>query len=107
MNQDGRDLCLFACFAKQEDVFTRQRLRHPAARVAREKLNGIAAGVLSDNESIMDTTLDWCMEADLWSSISHGLMLIFYGLIHYAQHVSAEDLVDVGFSIAAAQELLG
>ena len=66
MNQDGRDFGLPARFSKKSDGFIGQRLCFPAARIAREKLHGIAAGFFCDDKGFVEPAFDGSMKTDPW-----------------------------------------
>src|ERR1700704_3632041 len=72
MNQNRRDLCHSASLAKEQHIWHRKRFCHPAARIAREKLNRFAPYIFRYDQGVMHTTLDGCMESDLWFAKLHG-----------------------------------
>src|SRR5439155_13483527 len=58
VNQDGSEFGLLARLAEERDRFIRKRLGHPTARIARENLDGVAAGFFGDNEGFMQAAFD-------------------------------------------------
>ena len=55
---------MLARLAEERDRFIRKRLGHPTARIARENLDGVAAGFFGDNEGFMQPIFNGSMKAD-------------------------------------------
>ena len=112
--------------SKQHYIFGRQRLCHPPSRITREELHRIAAGILRDNQRVVNSAFNWGMKSYLRHQktihrlhrclylflcflclfvANSFLCLLVADLVHYAQHVSAENFADVGFTVAATQQL--
>jgi hypothetical protein len=68
MNQNRREFCLPARFTEEIDGFFGKRLGQPAARIAREDLDSIAACVSRNHQRLMQAAFDRRMEPDARSS---------------------------------------
>src|SRR5215204_3920375 len=64
VDENRRDLCLLACLLKKEDICDSQRLRHPAARIAREELHCVATSVFRDDQRVMNPSFDRSVKPD-------------------------------------------